>query len=350
MRKLLLSLCVLVVVGAAAVAAWHYRLYLFTHLPSTPESELTNREGRIVDSTGKPFSGRKRHNDDEGFSIYSYKDGNLDGLDVVFTDGRFREIGHWENGKQNGLFEAYTETGILIDHANFKDGERDGETLQYWYDTGKLKVKAVYAAGRINGLVEQYWPGGGIQLRHNYVDGVRHGECLDYYEGGQLKSSVTFDHGAQTGPYKLCFEDGTPQEEGFLKEGARNGSFTLYFPNTGKPAVQGTYRMNRYEGEITTWRPDGMKVVQTYRQGTADGRQKSYDPAGRLIGEMMVKNGVADGPFKAYDSRGNVIREGVNKGNAVRESRDSASPQPEGADAPTPDPSAEEDISIEEVP
>ena len=55
-----------------------------------------------------------------------------------------------ENGEQNGLF-SWTDKGVLVDHGIFKDGERDGETVQYWPDTGKLKVKAQYRAGKLNG-------------------------------------------------------------------------------------------------------------------------------------------------------------------------------------------------------
>ena len=68
-----------------------------------------------------------------------------------------------------------------------------------------------------------------------------------------------------------------------------------YFPQAGKPARQGTYKMNEYDGELTTWRPDGMKVVQTYKNGVANGWQKNYNSQGALMGEMMMKNGRATG-------------------------------------------------------
>lgn len=92
---------------------------------------------------------------------------------------------------------------MLVDHGIFKDGERDGETVQYWPDTGKLKVKAQYRAGKLNGLVEQYYPSGTVQLKHMYADHQLHGEALDYFENGQLRSSVNFEHGKQSGPFKL---------------------------------------------------------------------------------------------------------------------------------------------------
>ncbi|MDR3910543.1 MAG: toxin-antitoxin system YwqK family antitoxin [Sutterella sp.] len=245
------------------------------------------------------------------------------------TPGQLREIGHWENGEQNGLFEAWTDKGVLVDHGIFKDGERDGETVQYWPDTGKLKVKAQYRAGKLNGLVEQYYPSGTVQLKHMYTDHQLHGEALDYFENGQLRSSVNFEHGKQSGPFKLFSDDGQLLEEGMLKNGLRHGPFTVYFPQTGKPARQGTYKMNEYDGELTTWRPDGMKVVQTYKNGVANGWQKNYNSQGALMGEIMMKNGRATGEFRAYDSRGNIVQEGTHEDNVVSTVKGMSSPRPE---------------------
>lgn len=329
MSKLGFWVAVSVVSLGAAVGAWYYKYQLYGWLPSTASSELKNVDGLLMDKEGKPFTGRVKDISDSGYSLYAYKDGKLDGLNVVFSEGQLREIGHWENGEQNGLFEAWTDKGVLVDHGIFKDGERDGETVQYWPDTGKLKVKAQYRAGKLNGLVEQYYPSGTVQLKHMYADHQLHGEALDYFENGQLRSSVNFEHGKQSGPFKLFSDDGQLLEEGMLKNGLRHGPFTVYFPQTGKPARQGTYKMNEYDGELTTWRPDGMKVVQTYKNSVANGWQKNYNSQGALMGEIMMKNGRATGEFRAYDSRGNIVQEGTHEDNVVSTVKGMSSPRPE---------------------
>ena len=224
MSKLGFLVAVSVVSLGAAVGAWYYKYQLYGWLPSTASSELKNVDGLLMDKEGKPFTGRVKDISDSGYSLYAYKDGKLDGLNVVFSEGQLREIGHWENGEQNGLFEAWTDKGVLVDHGIFKDGERDGETVQYWPDTGKLKVKAQYRAGKLNGLVEQYYPSGTVQLKHMYADHQLHGEALDYFENGQLRSSVNFEHGKQSGPFKLFSDDGQLLEEGMLKNGLRHES------------------------------------------------------------------------------------------------------------------------------
>lgn len=87
--------------------------------------------------------------------------------------------------------------------------------------------------------------------------------------------------------------------------------------------------MNEYDGELTTWRPDGMKVVQTYKNGVANGWQKSYNSQGALMGEIMMKNGRATGEFRAYDSRGNIVQEGTHEDNVVSTVKGMSSPRPE---------------------
>ena len=121
MSKLGFWVAVSVVSLGAAVGAWYYKYQLYGWLPSTASSELKNVDGLLMDKEGKPFTGRVKDISDSGYSLYAYKDGKLDGLNVVFSEGQLREIGHWENGEQNGLFEAWTDKGVLVDHGIFKE-------------------------------------------------------------------------------------------------------------------------------------------------------------------------------------------------------------------------------------
>ncbi len=70
-----------------------------------------------------------------------------------------------------------------------------------------------------------------------------------------------------------------------------------------------------------------MKVIQTYKNGVANGWQKNYNSQGVLMGEMMMKNGRATGEFRAYDSRGNIVQEGTHDDNAVSTVKEMPSPR-----------------------
>ena len=129
--KVILGVALLVGIGAGTYI-YQNRYLFFKYLPAIEkEEQLKNINGKLCDKDGNLFSGRTKRASEEYTDIYSYKDGELDGLNVVYYKNNIKEIGHWKDGKQNGLFQMYTEDGILIDNANFKDGERDGLTEQY---------------------------------------------------------------------------------------------------------------------------------------------------------------------------------------------------------------------------
>lgn len=87
MSKLGFWVAVSVVSLGAAVGAWYYKYQLYGWLPSTASSELKNVDGLLMDKEGKPFTGRVKDISDSGYSLYAYKDGKLDGLNVVFSEG-----------------------------------------------------------------------------------------------------------------------------------------------------------------------------------------------------------------------------------------------------------------------
>ena len=135
------------------------RYLFFKYLPAIEkEEQLKNINGKLCDEDGKLFTGRTKSASEEYTDIYSYKDGELDGLNVVYYKNNIKEIGHWKAGKQNGLFQMYTEDGVLIDNANFKAGERDGLTEQFYNDTGKIRVSANYKNGVLEGEFKAYYP------------------------------------------------------------------------------------------------------------------------------------------------------------------------------------------------
>ena len=225
----------LLAVGVVAYQNFHA---LYRYLPATQEDACTNLNGVVIrEKDGKPFTGRMKSHTERSLSIYSYQDGQLDGLDVVYYDGAVKETGHWKEGKQNGLFTLYTTGGILIDYANFEDGERHGLTRQYdpetggvthvgnylhgemdgrWVeydpDTGYILMEQTYRAGVLHGPAKQYYSNGQLQIDMNFVDGVAQGPYQAYYPSGQLQVEDSLENGSYSNQVKMYHEDGTPME------------------------------------------------------------------------------------------------------------------------------------------
>lgn len=205
------------------------RYSFFKYLPAVEDSELHNINGIICDKNGVPFSGRQKEVSDDYMNIYSFKNGKLDGLNVVYYKDQIKEIGHWADDKQNGVFKMYTEEGILVDDCNFKDGVRDGVTEQFYYDTGKLKVLANYKSGVLNGEFKQYYPNGQLQGETTYLNGELDGEYKQYYENGNLQLKITIKNG-QMIDKQMFNPDGSPYNENnemIIKETSNNDEITI---------------------------------------------------------------------------------------------------------------------------
>ena len=121
--KIVLGIVALLGIGVGTYI-YQNRYSFYRYLPAENENKLQSINFKLCDENGNLFSGRVKSGSDLYLNIYSYKDGELNGLNVIYYKDSIKELGHWKEGKQNGLFQMYTEDGILIDSANFKNGER----------------------------------------------------------------------------------------------------------------------------------------------------------------------------------------------------------------------------------
>lgn len=203
---------------------------LYRYFPATDEAECVNSGGIVVQKGDmKPFSGLMRSCTENSMSLYSYKDGELDGLNVVYYDGIVKETGHWKKGKQNGQFALYTTGGILIDYANFEDGERHGLTWQYDPETGSVTHIGNYQHGEMDGRWVAYNPDTGyILMEQTYREGVLHGPAKQYYSDGRLQIDMNFEDGVAQGAYKSYYPSGQLQVEDNLENGSYSSQVKMY--------------------------------------------------------------------------------------------------------------------------
>lgn len=216
--KIVLGIVALLGIGVGTYI-YQNRYSFYRYLPAENENKLQSINFKLCDENGNLFSGRVKSGSDSYLNIYSYKDGELNGLNVIYYKDSIKELGHWKEGKQNGLFQLYTEDGILIESANFKNGERDGLTEQYFSSTGKLRVSANYKEGILEGEYKVYYPDGTLQGEVSYKNGEMNGEFKEYYENGNLWTRQEFKDNISEGIYEIYYEDGTPQLKAKIKEG-----------------------------------------------------------------------------------------------------------------------------------
>ena len=272
--KVILGVVLLVGIGVGTYI-YQNRYLFFKYLPAIEkEEQLKNINGKLCDKDGKLFSGRTKSASEEYTDIYSYKNGELDGLNVVYYKNNIKEIGHWKDGKQNGLFQMYTEDGILIDNANFKDGERDGVTEQFYNDTGKLRVSANYKNGVLEGEFKAYYPNGNLQGEVNYVNGEMNGEFKEYHENKKIRLSGSYKNSLQEGEWKFYLEDGTLESIINYKDGELHGIKEDYYKN-GNIWIRQEFKNNIPEGIYEVYSVDGIpKLKAVIKNGQIVEEQK----------------------------------------------------------------------------
>ena len=144
-----------------------------------------------------------------------------------------KKVGKWEyrKGKQllymeeydsdilNGLSEKYYPAGQVSEKKNWKQGMPSG-LWQLFYDTGKLKMEAVYVDGRLNGPLKSYDYKGGLIVEGFYQNNRKEGVWKYFDEAGKLKAERTYVNGAYAG-YETEELEETKQIDDVVRKGEK---------------------------------------------------------------------------------------------------------------------------------
>ncbi|NME35109.1 MULTISPECIES: toxin-antitoxin system YwqK family antitoxin [Fusobacterium] len=327
--KIKIVLSVITILGIAVGTYIYQNKYSFyRYLPAEDESKLQSINFKWCDEEGKVFSGRIKSGSDSYLNIYSYKDGELDGLNVIYYKNKIKEIGHWKEGKQNGLFQMYTKDGILVDNANFKNGERDGLTEQYYSATGKLRIVANFKNGVLDGKYKAYYPSGALQGEVFYTNGEMNGEIKEYYENGNLRLVGNYKKSLENGEWKFYLEKGNLQSIVNYKDGEMNGLKEDYYDN-GKVWTRSEFKNNIQEGIYEVYYKDGTPQLKAKIKGGKIIEEQRFNRDGTIYNEnddkVFVSETVVDAfegsniteneeeiTIKEVDDKGNIISESQN--------------------------------------
>ena len=281
-------------IGIVGIGSYVYsnRYKFFKYLPAIEEEQLKNINGKLYDENEKLFSGRTKRASEEYTDIYSYKNGELDGLNVVYYKNNIKEIGHWKEGKQNGLFQMYTEDGILVDSGTFKNGERDGLTEQFYSDTGKLRVSGNYKNGVLDGKFKAYYPNGNLQGEVTYKNGEMNGEYKEYNENKNIRLSGSYKNSLQDGEWKSYLEDGTLESIINYKDGELNGIKEDYYKN-GNVWTRQEFKNNELDGVYEVYYENGNPQLKAkIKNGQTIEEQKfNHDGTPYNEKEKIIING-----------------------------------------------------------
>lgn len=188
-----------------------------------------------------------------------------------------------------------------------KQGLRQGKWTGT-YSNGALRYRGQFRNGKPYGTFIYYYPAGMKKAEMVYSDNGRKAHVTTYYlDGKKMAEGYYFDKKKDSTWRYYNDPDGKlVLEENYCK-GVKEGTTTVFFPETGKPAEVTEYKNGKKNGRWIKYFSDGkISTIGTYVNDTLQGPFKVYDITGRLLIKGQYKHALQDGTWYTYDTLGQL--------------------------------------------
>ncbi len=116
----------------------------------------------------------------------SWEQGRIQGVRRTFyPDGSLQSETPFADNQAHGVAKSYAANGTLTRVSTMREGERDGELIDYWPETGNQRRVLHYDNGTVQGTVREFYPDGSLRREIPFVDDMMHGEEKRYREDGE---------------------------------------------------------------------------------------------------------------------------------------------------------------------
>ena len=208
-------------------------------------------------------------------------------------------------GRRQGPWKEFYETGELRSEGKYKKGLRDGDWIFYYRD-GKEEQRGGYYRGKPEGDWKWTYNNGQTWREESFIEGFEEGLAIEYNDTGKVVSKGNYLSGEREGDWILDLGD--HREEGGYVAGQKQGVWKAYFPS-GKIKSEGKYEQGRESGKHTDYYESGqIREVGLYKFGSREGDWYSYNEEGiqtslisykqdkpvRIDGEKVVEAATPD--------------------------------------------------------
>jgi uncharacterized protein len=214
--------------------------------------------------------------------------GNLGGTKVYHAGKVLREGTMDEQGREQGQWKEFYESGHVKSIGSYIDGKREGD-WKFSFENDSTEQVGTYVKGKPNGPWKWYYPNGALRREETYTAGKENGYMKEYGVDGSVIAEGNYIEGKQEGPWK--FSNGEYVAEGNFVEGKEDGMWKQYYRD-GKLAFEGEYVEGQESGEHKYYYPNGrLAESRNYRLGIADKIWKKFDSGGAPVLQITYQNG-----------------------------------------------------------
>lgn len=213
----------------------------------------------------------------------SYTKGILTGKQTqFFKDGSISVIKEYRNDTVVSI-QSFDKSGRLI----YADSLQDGKiTLKFFFPDGILMSEGLLKNGNMEGLWNYYYPTGKLKVRSNYVEGLMSGKQTIWHANGNIEKEYSADSGNLSGEYREYYKSGKLKGKGFLINDNYDGEFYTYYGNDSL-ASRVFYNDGDLCGRSIYYTPKGKKEYEEFFDG--DGTSTKlilYNYLGKVSGEL----------------------------------------------------------------
>lgn len=207
------------------------------------------------------------------------------------SNAQVKTVGSYSNGVKEGVHREYTPEGVISASKIYSKGKVVGDGI-------------VDAQGRRQGPWKEYYETGELKSEGKYKNGKRTGDWLFYYRDGKEEQRGTYRQGKPDGDWKWTYNNGQTWREEVFYDGLEEG-LSIEYNDTGKVVSKGNYMSGEKEGD---WFQDlgDNREEGTYIAGLRNGTWKHYYTSGQLKFVGRFEQGVETGKHIYYYENGQV--------------------------------------------
>jgi antitoxin component YwqK of YwqJK toxin-antitoxin module len=222
-------------------------VHRFYTLEGKVESAKIYRKGRVIGEGIVDAEGRRQGDWKE-----------------FYETGQLRSKGRYKDNKRTGPWIFYYEDGKVEQEGTYRDGKPDGN-WKWTHRNGQTWREEVFFEGMEEGLAVEYSDSGTVVAKGEYLSGEREGKWI--IDVGEHREEGEYRVGERTGVWKYYYRDEKLKYEGKFTDGREEGVHSWYYPS-GQLQQQGRFKFGEKEGDWIDYNEDAtIRMTVTYALG-----------------------------------------------------------------------------------
>ncbi len=230
------------------------------------------------------------------------------------ANGKIKTVAHYFKGVPEGIRREYDENGNVVKSYVFHNGSKmsegivddNGKKQGLWkefYESGLLRAKGHYQNSLPVGAWNYYYEDGSVEITGAYSKkGKKDGPWWWYYANGEVLSYEEYDQGDLNGDFYSLSITGDTLVRGRFESGYEVGKW--YWMNDST-RIEGKYEDGKRTGTWKTFYPNGkLKIEEHYADDMLNGKVIYYWENGSRMAEYIYINDLLDGNAYRYDENG----------------------------------------------